>query len=414
MKKTTILCLLSLLAVISSMAQQTAHIAGYVLNADSEKPISGANVSATGQTVVTNDDGYFLLKTDSLPVRLVISHIGYHTLRMTLSSVPAEPLCVALSPTTVQLHEVLVVAGSDPRELVEAAVSRIPHNYSRQPERYQCFYRETAMKRQRHIMVAEGVVEMYKTAYGRGNGRDRVAIRKGRRLLSPRTSDTLSVKVTGGPVTPIQLDIVKDLDILLSKEELDGYELHMEPPTAIGNRPQYVVSLKPLLTRPYPLYFGKLYIDRQTLAFTRAELSLDMSDRDKATSMMLVRKPLGVRFRPKELSLLIDYHQDGSGISRLSYIRTTFRFNCDWRRRLFATSFTAVCEMVVTSHDDATGQKPIAGRESFDQRDAFFDKVDYFRDPAFWQHYNIIEPTESLDRAIDRLLKRSSDAGTNP
>ena len=56
-----------------------------------------------------------------------------------------------------------------------------------------------------------------------------------------------------------------------------------------------------------------------------------------------------------------------------------------------------------TSHDNV---QPISGRESFDQRDAFFDKVDYFRDPTFWQDYNIIEPSESLDKAVHRLLKK--------
>jgi hypothetical protein len=120
--------------------------------------------------------------------------------------------------------------------------------------------------------------------------------------------------------------------------------------------------------------------------------------------MMLVKKPMGVRFRPKDLSLLVDFRQDND-VTRISYIRTLFRFNCDWRRRLFATSFTACCEMVVTGQDATTG-RPIRGRESFDQRDAFFDKVDYFLDPVFWQDYNIIEPTESLNRAIARIMKR--------
>ena len=154
----------------------------------------------------------------------------------------------------------------------------------------------------------------------------------------------------------------------------------------------------------YALYFGKLYIDQETQAFTRAELSLDMSDREKATRLMLVRKPTGVRFRPKELSLLVDY-RFVDGVTLISYVRTTFRFNCDWKRRLFATAFTACCEMAVTSTTNNDVQ-PIRGRDSFDQRDAFFDRVDYFRDPAFWQDYNIIEPTESLDKAVHRLLKK--------
>ena len=84
---------------------------------------------------------------------------------------------------------------------------------------------------------------------------------------------------------------------------------------------------------------------------------------------------------------------------------STFRFNCDWKRRLLATSFTAFCEMVVTNrvtHD----VQPILGNQSFDQRDAFYDRVDYFRDPDFWADYNIIEPTETLNQAIGKLLKK--------
>ena len=119
---------------------------------------------------------------------------------------------------------------------------------------------------------------------------------------------------------------------------------------------------------------------------------------------MLVKKPAGVRFRPKELSALIDYRYE-NGVTRISYIRNTFRFNCDWKRRLLATSFAAFCEMVVT---DKTNQDvhPISGRESFDSRDLFYDKVEYFQDPNFWEDYNIIEPTESLDKAIDKLMKK--------
>ena len=286
-----------------------------------------------------------------------------------------------------------------------AAIDKIPNNYSRQPELHHAFYREKVMKRQNYISVAEGVIDMYKSSYRYDTNRDKVAIRKGRRLLSPRQSDTLSVKVMGGPTTALTLDVVKNMGFLLNIKELDLYELKMEMPMTIGDRHQYVISLAPRATALYPLYFGKLYIDQETLAFTRIELQLDMSDREKATNMMLVRKPRGLRFKPKEMSCVVDYRTGDDGVTRISYLRNTFRFNCDWKRRLFATSFTAYCEMAVTSITDSDVQ-PIKGRDSFDQHDAFFDKVDYFRDPTFWQDYNIIEPTESLDKAIKKLLKR--------
>ena len=384
-------------------------LSGTVRDERSGAAIAQASVSATGTSVsvVTNEDGFFTLKTDHLPKGITISHIGYQSRQLTAREASKSPLNIKLKPTAIALDEVVVWTGN-PDELVRIAVRKIPENYSRTPELYRGFYRETAMKRQRYIYVAEGVVDMYKTAYTHTDRRDRVAIRKGRRLLSPKKSDTLSVKVTGGPLQPIQLDIVKNPEILLSATELTNYDFEMLPSTTINDRLQYVVAVKPHVIAPYPLYSGKLYIDRERLAFTRAELSLDMGDRNKVTEMILVRKPAGVKFKPKELSVLIDYRYE-DGFTRLSYIRSTFRFNCDWKRRLLATSFTACCEMVVTDHSPATGSHPISGRDSFDSRNAFYDKVDYFRDPKFWEDYNIIEPSESLDNAIERLVKKQKN-----
>ena len=400
--KRGVLLLLSVLMMSAVMAQK-AVVSGTVVNNATGQSVAGANVKVEGISVVTNDDGYFVLKSEQPMSHIVVSHVGYRTKQQAVSTANTS-LTIRLEPTSIQLNEVVVMADNA-RDLVMRAISKIPNNYSKQPELYRCFYREAAMKRQHYICVAEGIVDMYKSGYGHDDNRDRVAIYKGRRLLSPKSSDTLGVKVLGGPVVPIQLDVVKNTDFLLNAEDLSHYELKMETPTTIGDRRQYVVSIAPRVSLPFALYYGKLYIDQESLAFTRAELSLDMSDRYKATEVMLVRKPLGVRFKPKEMSMLVDYRQDADGMTRISYIRTVFRFNCDWKRRLFATSFTACCEMVVTN---TTNQdvKPIRGRESFDQRDAFFDKVDYFRDPDFWRDYNIIEPTESLDKAINRLLKK--------
>ena len=396
---------LTLMTGIVALAQRTV-VSGTVRDARTGDRMAQVSVmvGGSGETVVTNDDGVFTLKTEKEVEKLVVSYVGYRTLRVNVKEQGNKPLDIRLTPASVQLNEV-VVWTNDPRQLMRIAMSKIPENYSRKPELTECFYRETAMKRQNYIYVAEGVLDMYKTSYSKGVWRDRVAIRKGRRLLSPRRKDTLSVKVIGGPVQPVQLDVVKNPDFLLNPEDLENYSFELLPSQMIDDREQFVVAISPLIPQPYALYYGRFYIDRETLAFTRVELELDMSDRQKATNYMLVKKPLGVRFRPREMSLLIDYKTDGN-ITRISYVRNTFRFNCDWKRRLFATSFTAVCEMVVT--DRAEEAHPIDGRQSFDSRDAFYDKVDYFRDPDFWRDYNIIEPSESLDRAIDKLVKRHS------
>ena len=398
-----------LLAVLFSAGVwgQKIVLSGYVSNGKSGSKIALARVAVphTDLSVVTNGDGFFTLKVDSVPSFLWVSRLGFQTAQVAMDEGSVASLHITLQPAAETLPEV-VVRTMDPGELLRQAIKKIPSNYGKAPELYHCFYRETAMKQQRFIYVAEGVVDMYKTAYDEGNAHDRVAIVKGRRLLSPRRGDTLGIKVMGGPVQPIQLDIAKNTVFLLNEDVLAYYSFTMEGTAYINDRPQYVLRLVPETSlSPVALYRGLLYIDQERLAFTRAELSLDMSNREKATRYMLVRKPVGVRFKPKELSCLIDYRTE-NGTTYLSYIRNTFRFDCDWKRKLFSTTFTASCEMVVTDRSQNRAH-PLSGRVSFDSRDRFFDRVQFFEDPAFWEDYNIIEPTETLDKAIDKLLKQA-------
>jgi hypothetical protein len=397
-----LLLIVLMLAPLAVLAQQVL-VSGTVVDDKSGNPLRQVSVSAGRVSVVTNEDGVFALKLEKQPSAIKVSHVGYKTRQVKLTQEKTQGLKVRMEPTTIQLREI-VVRTANPRELVDIAISKIPENYSKVPELLKAFYRETAMKRKHYIYVAEGVEDMYKTPYTRSVYRDRVSIVKGRRLLSQKHSDTLGVKVLGGPVLPVQLDVVKNHDILLNKEELDGYKFSMDIPEYINDRLQYVVRIEPGIVKDYALFNGRFYIDCERLAFTRIELELDMNDKEKATNRMLVKKPFGVKFKPRELSCVIDYRYE-DGVSRISYLRNIFRFNCDWKKRLLATSFTATCEMVVTDSQSQDVQ-PIANRSSFDSKDAYYDKVEYFMDPEYWSQYNIIEPSESLDKAIRKLVSK--------
>jgi len=128
-----------------------------------------------------------------------------------------------------------------------------------------------------------------------------------------------------------------------------------------------------------------------------------MSDRNKATRVMLVRKPLALRFTPREQSLVMTYRRGENGKFRLGYFRSTMRFSCNWRRWLFQTTYTSVNELVITDvREPAT---PIERQDMFRVNEVLDDKAAEFLDPDFWEDYNIIEPSESLEHAIDRLRK---------
>jgi hypothetical protein len=212
------------------------------------------------------------------------------------------------------------------------------------------------------------------------------------------------VKFEGGPTLSTYLDVVKNKDILLDKETLHYYKFKMENPVMIDERLHYVVSFQPQVILPYALFYGKLYIDNETLTFSRAEFKLSMDDRDKATQAILKKKPFGMHFKPEDVSYLVTY-KTIDGISYLNYVRNEVRFKCDWKRRLFSTGYTIVSEMVVTDKRE-DNVSSISHKDSFNKNQVLSDKVGSFYDSNFWEDYNIIEPTESLDAAVNKLKKQ--------
>jgi hypothetical protein len=385
-------------------------IRGKVIDAKTRKPM--VSVSVTDKTVgtVTNEDGEFILKlkrtAGAVPV-VTFSYLGYQSRQLDAKeclALEAQKKPVRMSPSTVMLSEIFV-DGTDAREVVEKAIEKIDKNYPRVPNLLRGFYRETVQKRQRFISIAEGVVDVYKSGYHRSDWRDGVAILKGRRLLSQRKGDTLSVKLQGGPVLPVILDMVKERDLLLNTKELDNYSFSFRVLEKTDNQVQYVVEVTPKLVMPYPLFKGLLYIDRETLAFTKIDLEVDMSEPGKVTDMILRKKPFSLRFAPRQLSVSIDYKTDG-GVTRINYIKNVIRFRCDWKRKLFKSNFIIVSEMVVTDRKEGEGIKPIKIRDTFNRRDNFYDKVVFFRDPAFWGNQNIIEPTEDLLKGIEKIKQK--------
>ena len=396
------------LCSLCMMAQDDAvwTLSGKVTDAKTHKAMAHVSVTDRSVGTVTNEAGEFVLKLQRAPKTVSFSCLGYKTQLLDASALGGVRVEVRMEPSSVMLDEI-VVQGADAKELVQKASEKIEDNYPIVPNLLRGFYRETVEKRGHFTSISEGVVDVYKTGYDKDDWRDGVAILKGRRLLSQRPSDTLSVKLQGGPVLPIMLDVVKEKDILLNEDELKNYTFRYVTMSKADDRNQYVVEIAPLYVLPYALYRGRLYIDQETLAFTRIDLTLDMSNPGKVTEMILKKKPLGLRFTPHELSIYIDYKTD-DGVTRINYIKNTIRFRCDWKRKLFKSNYTVTSEMVVTDRQEGGDLKPIRSRDTFNRKDNFYDKVVYFKDPDFWGNDNIIEPTEDLLKGIEKIKKRIS------
>ncbi len=399
-------------AFISIQAQMSyTTISGVVKDKRTNKKLEYVTITVPGTSIgtITNADGTFSIKVnDSLQAEtLELRHIGYSNLRFPIKERIGGDVIIYMTSNTNLLKDVIVTPKDmDARKVVENAIGKIAKNNSQTTNLLTGFYRETIRKRRNYINISEAIIDVYKTSYTQDVSDDKVQIYKGRRILSPKPGDTIAVKFIGGPNLSTFLDVVKNRDVLLDVESLPLYKFKWEESAMIEERPHYVISFEPQAIVPYALHYGKFYIDQQTLAFSRIEFNLSMDDRNKVTRMILHRKPFNLRFKPEEVSYVVTYKLE-NGISYLNYIRNEVKFKCDWKRKLFSTGYTIVSELVITDRKEGNVEK-IPNKLAFDKKNSLSDKVRDFYDPDFWGNYNIIEPTESLENAVNKLKKQQN------
>lgn len=399
------------LAVYAEEEPDYYTVGGIVRDKQTKRRLGYAAVYLPGTNVgtIANVDGEFSLKIKhSWEVEAVmVSHLGYASFRLPVSGESIEKQEIYLEPQYVMLGEALI-RQIDPVSLMREAMRRRADNYEDKSNLLTGFYRETIQKRRTFINVSEAVVNVFKTPYTEDVEQDYVQIYKGRRIITQKASDTLLVKLLGGPHLPIFVDVVKNKNFIMDVNIFTDYQFAMEEPAVIDNRPQFVVAFKPQIVLPYALHHGKFYIDQNTFTFTRAEIFLSMDDKNKATQAILRKKPFGLRFKPLEVSYEINY-KEHQGRSYLYYVRNEVHFRCDWKRKLFSTSYRVVSEMVTTDRREFTQLfrlKMSDYQQIFRPNQIFSDRVQDFYDPGFWENYNIIEPTESLESGINRLRKQ--------
>ena len=381
-------------------------VSGEVRDAETKKKLEYVSVSVLDSKIstVTNTDGTFSIKVaKSLGAEaLIFSHLGYTSQRLSIDNSDLSNIAILLVPSTFNIEEVSV--GSEALEIVTKAISKIKDNYSSGANMLTGFYRETIKKRNSYINISEAITYTYKNPYNKENFDDRVQVHKGRQLLSTKASDTLLVKLQGGPAASIFMDAVKAWDILTDPETLTFYKYTLIGSATIDGRTQYVINFTPKVIVSYALLYGKMYIDQQTFTFTKIEANLSMDDENKATQAMLKRKPFGLRFKPEGLFYEVNYKRQGD-VSYLNYVRSELRFKCDWKRKLFGSNYLIVSEMVTTNVQDQDVSK-ISAKLAFKETYSLSDKVGSFYDENFWEDYNIIEPTESLESAVNKLRKK--------
>ena len=411
MKKVLYILVLLCASLVAS-AQDIVSVSGRVLDADSSRPLASASVNLDGTniSIITNRDGDFTLKMpDNLADggTIVISFLGYVIKEVPVSSFPADgsAMTIRMTPMSLELDPA-IIRSIDPLVLFRTVFGHIKDNYPTEHVGLTTFYRELIRKdSNKYLVLNEAVVDVDKAPYN-SYVSDRAAIYKGRGSVNVSPSDTLFVKFQGGLLRALAIDMAKhpfcETDVFSASED---YQFSMGDIANIDDTPFYTLNFMGKHQLEDFQYKGTLYIDTESYAIARLEFQMDISDlnREEAAKLYVIKMPTRMRFTMDHAEYIVNYKKvDGKWY--FDYSKTNMGFYVRRVRSLFRHYYEVTSEMAVTDHKDEA--LIIEGSDRVRTNQILTDDINSFQDPDFWEDYNIIQPDQSIQAAIQRIIRQ--------
>lgn len=387
---------------------QVKEFKGSVVSEANNAPLVFAtlNLQGTNISTITNAEGDFSLKvpTDMAEGTLVVSFLGYETKSISLTRLTRNGNTIALTPATIALEAVSVTTPNSALELVKRMLRNRGTNAIKEPVKMTAFYRETIKKRRRDASLSEAVVNIYKQPNINPRN-DIVTLYKSRKSTDYDRLDTVSVKLQGGPFTPLYLDIMKYPENIFTEDMIGGYVFAFDSPTEVNNRLVYVVDFKQNPAVAEPLYYGKLYIDMQSYALVSAVFNLNVENRDLVSSMLVKKKPPRTDVYLTNAAYRVDYRIK-NGLWVYGYSNVQLAVVVNKKGKLFNSKYYLNSEMAVTDWEPYDTKVRIRNRDRLRPSVILVDEASGFSDPDFWGPFNVIEPEKSIESAIKKIQRQ--------
>ncbi|MEN8125445.1 MAG: carboxypeptidase-like regulatory domain-containing protein [Bacteroidota bacterium] len=383
------------------------QFSGLVKNSKTKNPLEFANIviNKTNISTVSNSEGEFLLKVpkSDLDKSITITYLGYYNKEISIGDLTTKKNVILLDEFIEKLSEVSLIA-KDPQFLIDKVIENIKKNYFEEPVIMTAFYRESIKKRKKYASLSEAVVEIYKQPY-KSMSYDYIKLNQARKSSDYRRLDTLLIKLQGGPYNALNFDIIKNNKIIFNEDVFNNYRFTFDKSITINNRPTYVLSFKQYSNIPYPLFYGKLYIDANSYALSKAVISLNLESKESASRYFVKKKPYNAKVEPKVANYQVDFLEK-NGKWYYGYSRIELAFKIDWDKKLFNSMYYITIEMAVTDWKPNTENISLKNKEKLKSNIILNDRASGFSDPEFWGDYNVIEPEKSIENAIKKIQRQ--------
>lgn len=421
-------CFLILVFLLSGLTieaqyQTTANssdqikVYGLVLDKDTKEPIPYAHIGIPkiGLGTTSGNNGYFELKVPKnyISETMTVSFMGYKTYKKKVSDIKS-PFDLFLEKATLELGEIIVADEAAVENIIRKAVTNIPKNNTTYPTNNLGFYRESKTDDSlQYIYLAEGVLNIYKHSYKKQK-EGYVSLVQGRRINLRNPLDTvIRGGLTSGHMAAHRFDFVQNREDFINEIYFPAYKYWIESITSYNDRPVYIIgfgedpnatevevknestnsggilgrlfSKKKRVIKEGARMTGRVYIDKESYAFIRAEFDITKKGLRKSNDYPLYSGSW------KKNSYVVNYRQIGDKW-----------FFSDATREGILSSGNYYSNEVKITDINPEKAKPLPYLDRISRNQAFSRLTGKY-DPDFWQNYNTTPLSGDLAESVQQL-----------
>ena len=383
---------------LTDFQSQQHQLSGKVVDKISGEAIPYCSIAVVSSSIgtATNELGEFVLTVETLPTKLVFSHLNYAQFSLEISGV--SDVVISLEPLTTVLEEVVVKASKKDDfalELAKKAFQKIEKD-SDKGHYGRAFYRQKSKNGENFSEFSEIFYDIrYST-----NGIEDWNIAEGRYALTDNAVYNRNYTLFSRILKPSQPN-TEDL-ILPSHPSFElFYRLNTIEIVQSANSKIAVVQFKPLKTVKTPAFEGAVYIDMKTFDILKINWSLTRDDLDFVT---LTSK--NSSWKDYSISYEIAYKRDSTGVPLLDYIKVDQSFDY-YKDESFQSRSTTTSNLTFYEHYTPTSRKRLGRRIRSGQSDwKKLDEIGY--NEQFWSDNPIVKRTPIEEEVISSFEKEDA------
>ncbi len=272
-------------------------------------------------------------------------------------------------------------------KLVQQSLKKISVNYPNYESNMNAFYKERVTKNSDCISINEAILDICKSSYQTPKS-DQLAVRDVRGNCKTTENDTYMIKLQGGPLSALKLDVVKypflGSDIY---NITDNYEFSYDTPVKIDSKEFYVVNFNQKYSDGDMLFRGKIFIESNSLAIGKIEFSMNVEKRGWAYTKFLKNKPKHSDVKMVSAEYVVNY-KEYDNKWYYDYSTSSVAFNIYNREDSSYDTYTVNSQLAVTNL--VAEEFTISKKDLLKSTDILANKIGDIKVASDWDIYNLI------------------------